>query len=77
MENKIKEILGKVLQEDFKEKTLEEINMTTCEKWDSLAHLKIVISLEEEFDIEIEADEIYLMKNGAKLIKEIIEKKLN
>ena len=75
MEIKIKQVLGKVLQEDLNQKVLDEINMKTCEKWDSLSHLKIIIGLEEEFDIEIEPDEIYLMRNGATQIKELIEKK--
>lgn len=75
MEIKIKEVLGKVLQEDLNGIVLDNINMNTYEKWDSLSHLKIIIGLEEEFDIEIEPDEIYLMRNGATQIKEIIEKK--
>ncbi len=76
MEEKIKNILEKILQQDFSQKDLKEINMETCKNWDSLAHLKIIISLEEEFDTEIEPDEIYLMKEGALKIKEIIEDKL-
>ncbi len=75
MDEIIKDIIGKILNEDLKENTLEDINMNTIENWDSLAHLKIIIALEEEFDIEFEPDEIYLMKKGASKIKEIIESK--
>lgn len=77
IENKIKEIIGKVVGEDVSNFNLEDINMKNLINWDSLAHLKIVIALEEEFDIEIEPDEIGLMKSGAVKIKEIIEKRNN
>ena len=76
MEEKIKDVLEKILQQDLSQKDLKDINMQTCENWDSLSHLRIIIGLEEEFNIEIDPDEIYLMKEGAIKIKEIIENKL-
>lgn len=75
MENKIKEIISKIIGKDFSNKNLEEINMKNIEDWDSLAHLKIIIALEDEFNIEIEPEEIQLMKLGANKIKEIIQNK--
>lgn len=75
MEDKIKQIIGKILNIDLSNKELSQINMKELNSWDSLAHLKLIIALEDEFNIEIEPDEIQLMKNGAEKIKEIISKK--
>lgn len=75
MENQVKEIIGKVLEKDLSNYKLSEINMNNIENWDSFAHLKIVITLEEEFNIEIEPEEIQQMKNGAEEIVKIIESK--
>lgn len=75
MENQVKEIIGKVLEKDLSNYKLSEINMNNIENWDSFAHLKIVITLEEEFNIEIEPEEIQQMKDGAEQIVKIIESK--
>lgn len=77
IEDKIREIIGKVVEEDLTNFDIKDINMNNLTNWDSLAHLKIIIALEDEFDIEIEPDEIGLMKAGAIKIKEIIEKREN
>lgn len=75
IEEKIKVIVGKIIGSDLTALDLKDINMSSLSNWDSLAHLKIIIALEDEFDIEIEPDEVGLMKDGAEKIKEIIEKK--
>lgn len=72
MEDKIKEIIGKVLEKDLKNYKLSEINIENLENWDSFAHLKIIIALEDEFDIDIEPEEIQQMKKGAEEIAKII-----
>jgi len=75
MEKKIREIIGKVVGEDLTNFSLDGINMNNLSNWDSLAHLKIIIAIEDEFDIEIEPEKVGLMKEGALKIKEILENK--
>ena len=53
----------------------EEISQKSCETWDSLNHLNLIAELEEEFDIELEPEEIGLMVDFVS-VKKIIENKL-
>lgn len=56
---------------------LNECNAKTVEKWDSLNILNLIVALEDEFDIEITADEINdIMISGENLYK-IISSKVN
>ncbi len=65
MENKILEILKDVF-------SLETVDTTcskeTCEKWDSIGLLNLVIELESEFDISIEPEEIGKMKSFTDIV---------
>lgn len=55
--NNIKKIILVVL--DLPENEVSDgFSMNTCEKWDSLAHIKIVMVLESEFNIKLKDDEI-------------------
>lgn len=36
----------------------DDLSMQTAEKWDSLKHMEIVASLEDEFEITFTADQI-------------------
>lgn len=60
MEEKILEILRRVLE-------TEDINATcsqaTCEKWDSLHHLNLVVELEDAYGVSFEPEEIAVMKS--------------
>lgn len=73
MEEKVLEILKRVLE-------LENIDGTcsqdTCENWDSLRHLNLVVELESEFSTEFEPEEIAAMKS-IKLITEQLIRKLS
>ena len=57
----------------------EEINSETSkqnmEKWDSMNHLRLIVELEEEFNISFEPEEIAEMES-IDSIKIIITKKL-
>ncbi|MBO4918265.1 MAG: acyl carrier protein [Bacteroidales bacterium] len=39
----------------------ETCSQRTCEKWDSMAHLNLVLELEDEFGISLEPEEIGIM----------------
>lgn len=60
IENKVLDILKQVFE-------LTEIDSTcsqeTCEAWDSIHHLDLVVELESEFDITLEPEEIADMKS--------------
>lgn len=67
MDEKILEILRQVLELDSVDRNCSQ---ATCEKWDSLKHLELVIEIESEFDVELEPEEMVKMKsfNGIKKI---------
>jgi acyl carrier protein len=74
MESRIKNVMAAVF-----EISVEEINDQTSsdsiESWDSLNLMNLVVSLEEEFDIQFDDQEIVKMLNF-KLICEIIKQKI-
>lgn len=59
MEEKILEILKNVFELDSVDRTCSQ---TTCEKWDSMGQLNLVVELENEFNISLEPEEIGEMK---------------
>ena len=70
MTDKIIEIISNVLET----KVDANASQATCEKWDSLRHLNIMVELEEEFDVSLEPEEIAEMKS-LKKIEEILKAK--
>ena len=71
MEEKILEILKRVFNLDTVDTTCSQ---ATCEKWDSLNHLNLIVELEDEFDMEFEPEEIAEMKSFD-AVKKTIEAK--
>lgn len=75
MESRIKNVMAAVF-----EISVEEINDQTSpdsiDSWDSLNLMNLVVSLEEEFDIQFDDQDIVEMLNF-KLICEIIKQKVN
>lgn len=55
MEKKVLEILKSVFELETVDTTCSQ---TTCEKWDSMGQLNLVVELESEFDITLEPEEI-------------------
>lgn len=60
MEDKIIAIMERVFQTNGLDKTASQ---DTCDKWDSLHHLNLIVELEDEFDMEFEPEEIAEMKS--------------
>tara|TARA_B110001450_G_scaffold255901_1_gene284665 strand:+ start:1686 stop:1913 length:228 start_codon:yes stop_codon:yes gene_type:complete len=73
MENRIKNVMAAVFEISI-EDINEESSPDSIDNWDSLNLMNLVVSLEEEFDIELDDDEIAEMLNF-KLIVEIIKEK--
>lgn len=67
----IMDVMRAVLKTEVDENT----SQNNCEKWDSMNHLNLVIELEDTFEVELEPNEISLMKSFSD-IKNIISNKL-
>ena len=57
-----------VIKQTFKLNSIDEtISQETCDIWDSLHHLNLIIELESEFDVSFEPEEIAEMKDVASI----------
>ncbi len=72
MEKQFYEILENILETKVNENT--NINMENCKNWTSLTHIDIIMSLEEEFDIRFNKNELSQLTSQNKLLKTIKEK---
>ncbi|MGD9638328.1 MAG: acyl carrier protein [Alphaproteobacteria bacterium] len=73
------EKVNKILCEVFRLKEndiKDEMSMDDIEVWDSLTHMNLIVSLEENLKIQLDMDEIVAMKD-IKTIKDIVSKKIN
>ena len=66
MEEKVLEILKDLFELDTVDETCSQ---TTCEKWDSMGQLNLVVELESEFDVTLEPEETGEMKSFDDIIK--------
>lgn len=66
MEEKVLEILKDLFELDTVDTTCSQ---TTCEKWDSMGQLNLVVELESEFDVTLEPEEIGEMKSFDDIIR--------
>lgn len=66
MEEKVLEILKTLFELDTVDETCSQ---TTCEKWDSMGQLNLVVELESEFDVTLEPEEIGEMKSFNDIIR--------
>lgn len=67
-------ILNKILKIDIRELN-ENISMQDCEIWDSLKHMELIISIEENLNIELSMDDVMNMTDIG-TIKKIVNEKL-
>ena len=66
MEERVLEILKDLFELDSVDKTCSQM---TCEKWDSMGQLNLVVELESEFDVTLEPEEIGEMKSYDDIIR--------
>lgn len=59
MEDRIIDVLKRTFNIDSIDKTCSQ---KTCEKWDSMGQLNLVVEIEMEFDVSLEPEEIGEMK---------------
>ena len=54
---------------------VDELEYGSIKQWDSVAHMSLIVGLEDEFDIMIETDDVIDM-SSFKMAKEIVNKYL-
>lgn len=69
MEKQFYEILENILETKVDENT--NINMENCKNWTSLTHIEIIMSLEEEFDIKFNKEDLNNLKSQQALLEKI------
>ncbi|MDD2542753.1 MAG: acyl carrier protein [Desulfuromonadaceae bacterium] len=75
----IMERLNVVFQEVFDDDSIsifDEMTAQDIEDWDSVSHISLMISVEKEFDIEFEADEIGKLQRVGDLL-DLITQRIN
>ncbi len=73
----IKERLNIIFQEVFDEDDLEIHDQMTAEdieEWDSLMHITLVVAIEKEFEVRLNAAEVGKLENIGEMIKILIER---
>ena len=76
-ENEILEKLEGTFRDIFDEEDLKISNETTAEDiedWDSLAHINLVVAIEEEFNVKFALGELQSLKNVGEMVELIIKK---
>jgi len=70
----MRERIKQVIKDTFKLTNVpDDISQRNCEIWDSLHHLDLIVSLELEFDISFEPEDIGSMRSLDEVV-EIITK---
>ncbi|EMY7223818.1 acyl carrier protein [Campylobacter jejuni] len=69
MEKRFYEILKNILEIEVNEHT--NLSMNNCPEWNSLAHIDIIMSLEEEFEIKFDKEKLTELNSQNMLLKEI------
>lgn len=70
------EKLNQILSDNFKlsiEETSNNYGMKDINNWDSLSHMNLIVTIEDEFKIQLTGDEIAEMTTFDK-IREIVQK---
>ena len=74
IESSIREIMAIVFKVDVAEIT-DDISSVNFERWDSLAHMNLLVALEEEFDIRF-PDEMLEDLTSVKLVDLLVKEVL-
>ena len=73
--DKLQPIFKDIFEDDELLSTAES-NADTVEDWDSLAHIVLIFSIEQEFEIKFALGELEAMKNVGDMA-ELMQKKLS
>jgi acyl carrier protein len=75
LKNKVFEIMAQVMNVPI-ENVREDSSPDTIETWDSLKHMSLILTLEEEFGVQFSDEEIVEMLNVG-LIMDVLTHKLS
>lgn len=75
MEEKVKRVLTDSLQISISEFT-QELSIQNHVNWDSLSHLKIIVSLEEEFNVKFSDEEMLELTSYEEILKTLRKKNI-
>ena len=73
--DQILEVLQGIFREFFDDDKLQLTQQSTSEdfeEWDSVAHIQIVLEIENQFDIQFEAEEVPRLTNVEAMIDSIL-----
>jgi acyl carrier protein len=72
----IKERLNRVFQDVFDDdiQIFDKMNSDDIEEWDSLIHITLVVAIEKEFCLELNATEVGQLKNVGAMLDIIMER---
>lgn len=73
MEKQIVQILSQLFEKEIK--IGDDFSADKEELWDSMKHIEIIMTLEEEFDISFDPKDIPQLKSLSKIIEKVKELK--
>ena len=73
MDNRINKLLAEIFRIQSKEIT-DNFSMKDSDVWDSLKHMELIVSIEQEFEIELSLDEIVAMQNVGEIKRIVYDK---
>lgn len=73
---RIEDLIAEVLYLPSSESITDESGPENIDSWDSLGHINIISAIEEEFDIEIEPEEIAEIETVANIKKLLSDKNI-
>ena len=74
MRNRIIKIMEELFEESINQLNDSQIIPENLGNWDSLSHLALITSFEEEFNIEFDIEDIPLMYKGINYIFDVFNK---
>ena len=80
MSEEIKTRLNSIFADVFQDSSIQisdEMTTQDVERWDSLSHLTLIATIEDEFDIKFKLKELIAMKNVGDLINGVKAKSEN
>lgn len=74
MEDRINNVLKRVLNLTDAE-LAEDLSRSEVPNWDSLTHMDLVVSLEREFNVTFNLDEIIALLDGIGSVRSVLKQK--
>lgn len=76
MDKKLIEIMEKIFDIDLSSFNADDIKPENIQNWDSMGHINLIASIEEEFEVEFDPFEIADLLDSYTTIKNALAEKL-